>query len=66
LSRLDSGGARQSIKNFIDLEISGAAPKNGMSKEFFSGEVVSLSVVENGVKLLIFDPEAEEVVQWKS
>jgi nucleoside 2-deoxyribosyltransferase len=35
-------------------------------EEFFSEEVVSLSVVENGVKLLIFDPEAEEVVQWKS
>jgi hypothetical protein len=35
-------------------------------EEFFSEEVVSLSVVENGVKLLIFDPEEEEVVEWKS
>jgi XisH protein len=35
-------------------------------EEFFSEEVVSLSVVENGVKLLIFDSEAEEVGEWKS
>jgi XisH protein len=35
-------------------------------EEFFSEEVVSLSVVENAVKLLIFDPEEQEVVLWKS
>jgi XisH protein len=35
-------------------------------EEFFAEEVVNLSVVENAVKLLIFDPEEQEVVQWKS
>ncbi len=33
-------------------------------EEFFSEEVVKISVAENAIKLLIFDPDLEAVVQW--
>jgi hypothetical protein len=33
-------------------------------EEFFSEEVVEISVAENAIKLLIFDPDLEAVVQW--
>lgn len=35
-------------------------------EEFFREEVVQISIVENDVKLLIFDPDVQEVVQWIS
>jgi hypothetical protein len=35
-------------------------------EEFFPEEVVRISIVENAVKLLIFDPDFQEVVQWIS
>jgi hypothetical protein len=33
-------------------------------EEFFSEEVVEISIAENAIKLLIFDPDLEMVVQW--
>jgi hypothetical protein len=33
-------------------------------EEFFSEEVVSISIAENSVKLLVYDPDLKEVVQW--
>jgi XisH protein len=33
-------------------------------EEFFSEEVVEISIAENAIKLLIFDPDLEAVVQW--
>jgi XisH protein len=33
-------------------------------EEFFSEEVVEISIAENAIKLLIFDPDLETVVQW--
>ncbi len=35
-------------------------------EEFFLEEVVRISIAENAVKLLIFDPELQAVVQWLS
>jgi len=35
-------------------------------EEFFLEEVVQISVEENAVKLLIFDPDLEEIVRWIS
>jgi hypothetical protein len=35
-------------------------------EEFFPEEFVRISVAENTVKLLIFDPDLQEVVQWIS
>jgi XisH protein len=35
-------------------------------EEFFPEEVVRISVEENAIKLMIFDPDLEEVVQWIS
>jgi len=35
-------------------------------EEFFPEEVVRISIAENTVKLLIFDPDLQEVVQWIS
>ena len=35
-------------------------------EEFFPEEVVRISIAENAVKLLIFDPDLEEIVQWIS
>lgn len=35
-------------------------------QEFFAEEVVRISIEENAVKLLIFDPDSQEVVQWIS
>jgi XisH protein len=35
-------------------------------EEFFSEEVVEISIAENAIKLLIFDPDLEAVVQWIS
>jgi hypothetical protein len=34
-------------------------------RSFFSGELAQLSVAEYDIKLLIFDPEQEVIVQWK-
>ncbi|MDY7022783.1 MAG: XisH family protein [Cyanobacteriota bacterium] len=34
-------------------------------RNFFSGELAQLSVAEYNVKLLIFDPEQEEIFVWK-
>lgn len=33
-------------------------------RNFFAGELAQLSVAEYRVKLLIFDPEQAEVVEW--
>ena len=33
-------------------------------EEFFPEEVVRLSVQENAVKLIVFDPDLEEVTKW--
>jgi len=33
-------------------------------RNFFSEELAQLSIVEYKVKLLVFDPEKEEIVQW--
>ncbi len=33
-------------------------------EEFFSEEVVEISIAENAIKLLIFDPDLEAVVEW--
>lgn len=35
-------------------------------EEFFPEEVVCLSVQENAVKLIVFDPDLEEVTKWIS
>ncbi len=35
-------------------------------RNFFSGELAQLSVAEYHVKLLVFDPEQEEIVKWSS
>ncbi|MEB3213070.1 MAG: element excision factor XisH family protein [Leptolyngbyaceae bacterium] len=34
-------------------------------RSFFSGELAQLSIAEYDIKLLIFDPEQEVIVQWK-
>ncbi|MEC4806891.1 MAG: element excision factor XisH family protein [Jaaginema sp. PMC 1079.18] len=34
-------------------------------RNFFSGELAQLSVAEYDVKLLIFDPEQEVIIQWR-
>jgi hypothetical protein len=33
-------------------------------RNFFSGELAQLSVAEYNVKLLVFDPDEEEIVLW--
>ena len=33
-------------------------------RNFFSGELAQLSIAEYNVKLLVFDPEQEEIVTW--
>ncbi len=35
-------------------------------RNFFSGELAQLSVAEYNVKLFVFDPEREVIVQWNS
>ena len=35
-------------------------------RNFFAGELAQLSVAEYNVKLLIFDPEREEIVKWSN
>jgi hypothetical protein len=35
-------------------------------EEFFPEEVVRISIEENAVKLMVFDPDLQEVVQWIS
>ena len=35
-------------------------------RNFFTGELAQLSIREYNVKLLVFDPEREVIVEWKS
>jgi len=35
-------------------------------RNFFSGELAQLSISEYNVKILVFDPDREVIVQWKN
>jgi hypothetical protein len=35
-------------------------------RNFFSGELAQLSIAEYNVKLLVFDPDEEEIVTWNA
>jgi hypothetical protein len=47
----------------------GGSPKvklitSNLYRNFFSGELAQLSISEYHVKVLVFDPEQEVIVQW--
>lgn len=46
------------------LELSSGRLEVDLDRNFFSGELAQLSVSEYQVKVLVFDPGQEVIVQW--